>query len=236
MNMPLNTTANVSDPIAHARYNLIQQQIRTWNVADDTVLETLEQVHREDFVPAAYRSLAFVDMEIPLRGNPLTAQRDGQCMLKPLLEARLLQEVNAQQSDVVLEVGAGSGYMAALLARNAGQVVSIEIDPELAEMARANLERAGVTNATVRQADGAKDSIPEGPFDAIVLSGSVAEVPAQLLAQLRDGGRLVGIVGQEPQMRVTVVRKQGDRFEVTHPWDVNAPRLVNFGEPSGFKF
>lgn len=236
MNMPLNTTANVSDPIAHARYNLIQQQIRTWNVADDTVLETLEQVHREDFVPAAYRSLAFVDMEIPLRGNPLAAQRDGRCMLKPLLEARLLQEVNAQQSDVVLEVGAGSGYMAALLARNAGQVVSIEIDPELAEMARANLERAGVTNATVRQADGAKDSIPEGPFDAIVLSGSVAEVPAQLLAQLRDGGRLVGIVGQEPQMRVTVVRKQGDRFEVTHPWDVNAPRLVNFGEPSGFKF
>lgn len=236
MNMPLNTTANTNDPIAHARYNLIQQQIRTWNVASEQVLETLEQVHREEFVPAAYRSLAFVDMEIPLRGNPEAAQRSGQCMLKPLVEARLLQEVNAQKHERVLEIGAGSGYMAALLAYNAGQVFTLEIEPELAEMARANLQRAGVTNATVREADAARDTIADGPFDAIVLSGSVAEVPSQLLAQLAEGGRLVCIAGQEPQMRVTVVRKKGDRFEATNPWDVNAPRLVHFGEPSGFKF
>ena len=236
MNMPLNTTADISDPIAQARYNLIQQQIRTWNVADPKVLDTLEQVHREDFVPAAYRNLAFVDMEIPLRGNPEQAQHIGQCMLKPLLEARLLQEANAQPDDCVLEIGAGSGYMAALLARHAGQVVSLEIDPELAQMARDNLERAGVTNVAVRQADGALDTPPEGPFDVIVLSGSVGEVPSLLLAQLKDGGRLVGIVGQEPQMRVTVARKRGDRFELTHPWDVNAPRLVGFREPSGFRF
>ncbi|MDY0106034.1 MAG: protein-L-isoaspartate O-methyltransferase [Giesbergeria sp.] len=236
MNMPLNTTADTSDPIAQARYNLIQQQIRTWNVADDKVLETLEQVHRENFVPAAYRSLAFVDMEIPLRGNPEAAQRAGQCMLKPLVEARLLQEVNAQPKDRVLEIGAGSGYMAALLAHTAAQVVTLEINPELADMARQNLERAGIENVTVIQADGAQATGVDGPFDAIVLSGSVAEVPSQLLAQLCDGGRLVGIVGQEPQMRVTVVRKRGDRFEVSHPWDVNAPRLAGFGEPSGFKF
>lgn len=228
MNMPLNTTADTSDPIVHARYNLIQQQIRTWNVASDAVLDTLEQVRREEFVPAAYRSLAFVDMEIPLGG--------GQCMLKPIVEARLLQEVNAQKHERVLEVGAGSGYMAALLAYNAGQVVTLEISPALAEMARTNLERAGVTNATVRQADASRDAITDGPFDAIVLSGSVAEVPAQLLALLNDGGRLVCIAGLEPQMRVTVVRKKGDRFDATYPWDVNAPRLTGFGEPSGFKF
>lgn len=228
MNMPLNTTADTSDPIVHARYNLIQQQIRTWNVASDAVLETLEQVRREEFVPPAYRSLAFVDMEIPLGA--------GQCMLKPIVEARLLQEVNAQKHERVLEIGAGSGYMAALLAYNAGQVVTLEINPALAQMARANLERAGITNVTVHQADGAQAGIPDGPFDAIVLSGSVAEVPSHLLAQLNDGGRLVAITGQEPQMRTTVVRKTGDRFEAAYPWDVNAPRLSGFGEPSGFKF
>lgn len=236
MNMPLNTTANTSDPIAHARYNLIQQQIRPWDVADQKVLDTLEQVHREDFVPAAYRSLAFVDMEIPLRGNPETAVQNGQCMLKPNLEARLLQTLKVQKHERVLEIGAGSGHMAALLAYNADHVVTLEIDPELAQMARDNLERAGVTNVTVRQADGARDSVTDGPFDAIVLSGSVAEVPAQLLALLNDGGRLLTITGQEPVMRATLVRKQGDRFETTHPFDVNAARLAHFAEPSGFKF
>ncbi|NUN62438.1 MAG: protein-L-isoaspartate O-methyltransferase [Burkholderiaceae bacterium] len=236
MNMPLNTTADISDPIAQARYNLIQQQIRTWNVVDAKVLETLDQVHRENFVPAAYRSLAFVDMEIPLRGNPEVAQQTGQCMLKPLVEARLLQEVNVQPNERVLEIGAGAGYMAALLAHTAAQVVTIEINPELAAMARQNLEQAGIGNVTVIQADGAQANVVEGPFDAIVLSGSVAEVPPQLLAQLRDGGRLVTIAGQEPVMRVHRVLRKGDRFEVSFPWDTNAPRLLNFGEPTGFKF
>ncbi|HMZ87034.1 MAG TPA: protein-L-isoaspartate O-methyltransferase [Giesbergeria sp.] len=236
MNMPLNTTADTSCPITQARYNMIEQQIRTWNVVASAVLETLDQVHREEFVPEAYRAMAFVDMEIPLQGEPQAALRSGQCMLKPNVEARMLQDLQLTKDDRVLEIGAGSGYMAALMAYQAAQVMTLELDPQLAQMARNNLERAGITNASVRQADGAVDSLPEGPFDAIVLSGSVAEVPARLLAQLSDRGRLLAITGQEPVMRVTLVRRKGDRFEVSYPWDVNAARLQHFEEPSTFQF
>ena len=236
MNMPLNTKANTSDPIALARYNMIEQQIRTWNVFDRSVLDTLARVHREDFVPLAYRSMAFVDMEIPLQGDPDEAVRIGQCMLAPRVEARLLQELNLQKNERVLEIGAGSGYMAALLAQYADQVVTLEIDPALALLARENLERAGIRNASVRVGDGARSGIPDGPFDAILLSGSVAEVPSRLLDLLRDGGRLIAIAGQEPVMRVTTVRKQGSRFDVSYPWDTNTARLLNFAEPSAFRF
>jgi protein-L-isoaspartate(D-aspartate) O-methyltransferase len=115
-------------------------------------------------------------------------------------------------------------------------VVSLEILPALAEMAQDNLQRAGVTNAHVRVSDGSRDAVPEGPFDVIVLSGSVAEIPKHLLSMLRDGGRLAAIVGQEPVMRFTLVRRTGDRFDTTSPWDTIAPRLVGFAEPSGFSF
>ena len=236
MNMPLNTKANTSDPIEQARYNMIEQQIRPWNVFDRGVLDTLVRVRREDFVPLAYRSMAFVDMEIPLQGDPEEAVRIGQCMLAPRVEARLLQELNLQKTERVLEIGAGSGYMAALLAQHADQVVSLEIDPVLAAVARDNLERAGIRNASVRVGDGARSGIPDGPFDAILLSGSVAEVPSRLLDLLRDGGRLIAIAGQEPVMRVTTVRKQGSRFDVSYPWDTNTARLLNFAEPSAFRF
>jgi protein-L-isoaspartate(D-aspartate) O-methyltransferase len=157
-------------------------------------------------------------------------------MLQPCVEARILQDLQVKPTDRVLEIGAGSGYMAALLAARAERVVSLEIHPELAEMARENLRDAGVHNADVRQADGARDAIPDGPFDVILLSGSVAEVPGTLLGLLRDGGRLGAIVGNEPVMRFTLTRRTGDRFETTAPWDTIAPRLVNFPEPSGFTF
>ncbi|EER60370.1 Protein-L-isoaspartate(D-aspartate) O-methyltransferase [Acidovorax delafieldii 2AN] len=236
MNMPLNTSANISDPIAQARYNMIEQQIRPWNVLDADVLDLLAVVRREDFVPAAYRSLAFSDIEIPLLGDAEEAVRLGHSMLQPRLEARMLQDLRLLPTDRVLEIGAGSGYMAALLAHRAEHVVSLEIVPALAEMARDNLQRAGIANAHVRVSDGSRDAVPEGPFDVIVLSGSVAEVPQNLLAMLREGGRLAAIVGQEPVMRFTLVRRAGDRFETTQPWDTIAPRLVGFAEPSGFSF
>ena len=228
MNMPLNTSANTSDPVAQARYNMIEQQIRPWNVLDADVLDLLAVVRREDFVPPAYRSLAFMDIEVPLLGNDAEeAVRKGHSMLQPRVEARVLQDLRILSTDRVLEIGAGSGYMAALLAARAERVVSLEIHPELAEMARENLRDAGVQNADVRQADGARDAIPDGPFDVIVLSGSVAEVPSHLLSLLRDGGRLGAIVGGEPVMRFTLTRRTGDRFETTSPWDTIAPRLVN---------
>ncbi len=237
MNMPLNTSANISDPVAQARYNMIEQQIRPWNVLDFDVLELLAVVHRENFVPPAYRSLAFMDIEVPLLGNDAEeAVRLGLSMLQPRVEARILQDLQIKSTDRVLEIGAGSGYMAALLAHRAERVVSLEINPELAEMARENLRDAGVNNADVRLGDGARDAIPDGPFDVIVLSGSVAEVPTALLSLLKDGGRLGAIVGNDPVMRFTLTRRTGDRFETTSPWDTIAPRLVGFPEPSGFTF
>lgn len=237
MTMPLNTSADASDPIVVARYNMIEQQIRPWNVLDLDVLALLAAVHRENFVPPAHRSLAFMDIEVPLLGDDAQeAVRLGHSMLQPRVEARILQDLQIQPTDRVLEIGAGSGFMAALLAYRAERVVSLEINPELAEMARENLRDAGIENADVRQGDGARDAIPDGPFDVIVLSGSVAEVPSTLLSLLKDGGRLGAIVGSDPVMRFTLVRRTGDRFETTTPWDTIAPRLVGFAEPSGFTF
>ena len=236
MNMPLNTSADIRDPVEQARYNMVEQQIRPWNVLDAGVLDVLSRVRREDFVPPSYQGLAFMDTEIPLNPDVPLAERLGQVMLAPRLDARMLQDLQVKPTDRVLEIGAGSGYMAAMLAACAERVVTLEIDPDLVEFARENLRSAGVTNADVRQANGALDPIPDGPFDVIVLSGSVAEVPQSLLALLREGGRLGAIVGQEPMMRATFVRRTGNQFETTQPWDTVAPRLQGFAEPSRFTF
>jgi protein-L-isoaspartate(D-aspartate) O-methyltransferase len=215
--------------LEQARFNMIEQQIRPWNVLDTDILHLLSVVKREDFVPLAQKALAFVDMEIPL-GH-------GQCMLAPRVEARMLQDATVQKHEKVLEIGAGSGYMAALLAHRAQRVISLEIEPELAQMARANLQKAGVHNAEVRQLDGAKGVLAEGPFDVIMLSGSVAELPQSLLAQLKIGGRLIAIVGEEPIMCATLVSRSGEaEFKTSHAWDTVAPRLLNFPEPSRFHF
>ena len=223
--------------LEQARFNMIEQQIRPWDVLDADVLHLLSVVKREDFVPLAHKALAFVDMEIPLRSPSEAAMRLGQCMLAPRVEARMLQDVAVQKHEKVLEIGAGSGFMAALLAHRAQRVISLEIDAELAALARANLQKAGVHNAEVRHADGSKGTPVEGPFDVIVLSGSVAEVPQALLAQLKVGGRLAAIVGEEPMMRATFVTRVTDTgFRTVHPWDTLAPRLQNFPAPSRFTF
>jgi protein-L-isoaspartate(D-aspartate) O-methyltransferase len=223
--------------VEKARFNMIEQQIRPWDVLDPQVLELLSVLHREDFVPEAHKALAFVDMEIPLAGSAQEALASGRCMLAPKVEARMLQEVSPQPHEKVLEVGAGSGYMAALLAARAGSVVTMEIDPALARMARDNLARAGVANVQVREGDGAQGLPGEGPFDVIVLSGSVAEVPQALLAQLKVGGRLAAIVGADPVMRATVVTRTGETtYTTAQRWDTLAPRLRHFPEPSRFAF
>ncbi len=220
-----------------ARFNMIEQQIRPWDVLDVAVLHLLAVVKREDFVPLAHKALAFVDMEVPLRGSMDEAQRLGQVMLAPRVEARMLQDMAVQKHEKVLEIGAGSGYMAALLAHRAQRVISLEINADLVGMARANLQKAGVHNAEVRHGDGAKGVPVEGPFDVIVLSGSVAEVPQALLAALKVGGRLAAVVGDEPMMRATFITRVSDaECRATHPWDTVAPRLVNFAERSSFVF
>jgi protein-L-isoaspartate(D-aspartate) O-methyltransferase len=215
--------------VEQARYNMIEQQIRPWEVLDQAVLSLLAVVQREEFVPPACRALAFIDSEVPLA--------DGQCMLAPRVEARLLQELHLAGHEHVLEIGAGSGFMAALLARQSERVTTLEIRPTLAAMARANLQRAGITNAAVVEADGAQGWPSQAPFDAIVLSGSVSDVPAALLTQLKIGGRLVAIVGQEPVMHaVHIGRIAEQQFKRTLLFDTVAPRLSGFGEPTRFQF
>jgi len=215
--------------VEQARFNMIEQQIRPWDVLDGSVLSLLASVRREDFVPEQYKALAFVDTEVPLP--------NGQSMLAPKVEARLLQELAVDRQATVLEIGTGSGFMAALLGRRARQVVTLEIDDKLAALARSNLQRAGVGNVTVRHMDGSRGLSGEAPFDAILLSGSVAEVPPTLLAQLKVGGRLAAIVGQEPVMRATLFTRGAEHgFSSVELFDTVAPRLRNFGEPSRFRF
>jgi len=220
-----------------ARFNMIEQQIRPWEVLDARVLALLAQVRREDFVLQAHRALAFADMELPLT-HPAV---DGQAMLAPRVEARLLQDLAIKPIDRALEVGAGSGHMAALLAGMAQRVVSLEIDGPLARTARENLQCAGIANASVQLADACAQDFAacrsEAPWDVIVLSGSVAEVPSALLSLLAPGGRLATIVGQEPMMRATIItRTGGATFATAQPWDSVAPRLRHFPEPSRFRF
>lgn len=219
--------------VEQARFNMIEQQIRPWDVLEPSVLALLGRVRREDFVPQAHQSLAFVDTQVPL----IESSPDGACMLEPRVEARMLQELRLTPTDRVLEVGTGSGFMACLLAGLAAEVTSLEIHPELAELARRNLRHAGVDNVSVLHADASSGPAPGGPFDAIVLSGSVAEVPQALLQQLKPGGRLLTIVGQEPIMRARLfTRGAGQAFSHVDLFDTLAPRLLNFPEPSRFKF
>jgi protein-L-isoaspartate(D-aspartate) O-methyltransferase len=212
-----------------ARFNMIEQQIRPWNVLDLDILALLERVPRHAFVPAGSEALAYADVQLPL---PL-----GQCMLEPKIEARMLQDLALQPHETVLEIGAGSGYMAALLAEQAAHVVSLEIHPELVSLASANLARRGVRNVELVLADGATYISPHGPFDVIVLSGSVVQMPTFLFSQLKVLGRLMAVVGEEPMMRAHLVKGVSElKFETTQPWDAVVPPLVGFPAPSKFKF
>ncbi|WP_076997328.1 protein-L-isoaspartate O-methyltransferase [Variovorax sp. KK3] len=217
------------------RFNMIEQQIRPWDVLDFDILELLSQIRREDYVPRAHRSLAFFDMEIPLEGSKNKAP--GQVMLSPKVEARMLQDLHIQKHESVLEVGTGSGFMAALLAYRAAQVLTLEIDAGLATLAAENLRRNGVGNVEVRHGDGSVP-LPSGPtFDVIVLSGSVARLPQGLMGSLKMGGRMAAIVGDEPMMRAHFVTRVAEgKWDTLQPWDTVAPRLLNFPAPSRFNF
>lgn len=212
-----------------ARFNMVEQQIRPWQVLDPQVLHVLSNVPRELFVPPAYQALAYTDTDIPL-GH-------GEDMVPPRVDARLMHDLQLSGHDKVLDIGTGSGYLAALLAARAARVISLEINPALAQQARQNLQRAGVTNVDVQVADGSQGAPAEGPFDAIVLSGSVAEVPKALLEQLKLKGRLIAIVGDEPIMTATLFTRTGEATWTTQAlWDTQAPRLQGFAEPSRFHF
>ena len=218
--------------IEQARFNMIEQQIRPWDVLDAHVLQLLAVIKREDFVPLAHKALAFVDMEIPLGSIAL-----GQSMLSPKVEARMLQDLQIHKHETVLEIGTGSGFMTALLAHRAQFVTTLEIDPTLATSAGETLENNDVYNAKVIHANGSGDLGSFDTFNVIVLSGSVAQIPSSMLNMLKIGGRCMAIVGDEPVMRATLVQRVSDTaFETKQSWDTVAPRLLGFAETPRFQF
>ncbi len=215
--------------VEQARFNMIEQQIRPWDVLDTSVLNLLSAVRREDFVPAAHQAQAFMDLELPLSG--------GRALLAPRVEARLVQDLNLSKRDTVLLVGAATGYVAALLAHKAQRVVALEAQADLVAAARANLRKAGVNNAEVVHADGSQGHAAQAPFDVILLAGSVAQAPQTLLDQLKVGGRLLAIVGDEPAMQAMLFTRVAEG-QFTHQalFDTVAQRLPGFPEPSKFHF
>ena len=215
--------------IEQARFNMVEQQIRTWVVLDQDVLDLLFVVKREEFVPHACRRLAFADGEIPL-GH-------GAAMLAPKIEAQALQALQVKPHEKVLEIGTGSGYMAALLAAHAEHVWSVEIDPALAQLARANLARAGADNVTVENGDAAAGWPTRAPYDVIMVSGSVPVLAPELLSQLRIGGRLFAIVGDAPAMAAQRVTCVGDgEYRTVKLFETFAEPLRNAPCPPRFVF
>ena len=215
--------------IEQARFNMVEQQIRPWNVLDQHVLDLLLEMRREDFVPAAYRNLAFVDMEIPL-GH-------GEVMLTPKMEARIIQELAIKKTDKVLEVGTGSGYMTALLAREAKHVYSIEIVPELKEQAAEKLSTHGIHNVTLEQGDAARGWDRHGLYDVIVLTGSVPVLPEPFFASLNRGGRMFAVVGDAPTMEGKLITCLGEgSCRTTDLFETCIPPLRNALQPQRFTF
>ena len=213
--------------IEQARFNMIEQQIRPWNVLDQDVLDLLHVVKREQFVPAAYQNLAFADVEIPLPG--------GEAMLAPKFEARIMQETGVKKHETVLEIGTGSGYMAALLAHRAAKVTTVEINPETAELAKKNLANAGVHNVAVEVGNGAQGWEKGAPYDVIVISGALEVLPEAILKQVKVGGRVAAIVGQAPVMEAAIITRTGENaystvkvFETNVRYLTGAPALSHF--------
>ena len=184
-----------------ARFNMIEQQIRPWEVLDQRVLDLLFKVRREDFVPPAYRELAFADMEIPL-GH-------GEKMLAPKIEARMLQELGPAETDRVLEIGTGSGYSTALLASLASHVYSVDIVPEFTRTAGERLAAHGIRNVTLDTGDAAPGWDKHGPYDAIIVTASVPILPESFRASLKTGGRLLVVIGEPPVMEAQLITSAG---------------------------
>ena len=187
--------------LERARFNMIEQEVRTWEVLDQAVLDLLSRIKREDFVPAAYRSLAFIDMEIPL-GH-------GEKMLRPKLEARMVQDLALRPSDRILEVGTGSGYVTALLASLGGHVYSVDIIPEFTRAAASRLAAHGIANVTLETGDAARGWEKHRPYDVILLTGSTPLLPESFKASLKPGGRLLAVVGEPPVMQAQLVTSIG---------------------------
>jgi len=219
--------------LEQARTNMVEQQIRTWEVLDQDVLDLLYAVPREEFVPLSCRNLAFTDMEIPIG--------EGEKMWAPKMEARVLQELAPKRSDRVLEIGTGSGYLTALLAHRSAHVYSVEIRPALAAFGKANIARHGVDNVTLVVGDGA-NGLPAGltyggPYDIVVLTGSVPQIAGALLESLAPGGRAFAVTGELPVMSAGIVTSSGPgALRTVELFETLIAPLANCKRPSRFTF
>jgi protein-L-isoaspartate(D-aspartate) O-methyltransferase len=211
-----------------ARFNMVEQQVRTWEVLDPRVLDILRDVPREDFVPSRYRKLAFADLRIPLE--------QGQVMMKPLEEGRALQALAIEPGQRVLEIGTGSGFLAACMAGLGGQVVSVEIHADLAESAAARLERLQVQGVEVVQGDALSGFSPEGQFDAVVVTGSARQVPEAFKAWVAPGGRLFAVRGDSPAMEAVCLTRRGERWAEDSLFETDLPRLIGAEDRPEFDF
>jgi protein-L-isoaspartate(D-aspartate) O-methyltransferase len=216
--------------VEQARFNMIEQQIRVWEVLDQDVLDLLSRVRREEYVPPAYRGLAFADLEIPLGPRP------GQKMWAPKVEARVLQELKLRPDDRVLEIGTGSGYFAALLAHRSSHVTSVEIDEALHARAKETLARHRIENVALTCGDGAK-GWGDGSYDVIVLTSSVPVLPEAFLRQLKPGGRLFAVVGDPPVMEGRLLTRNAEgAVAATNLFETLLEPLQNAPQPERFVF
>lgn len=212
-----------------ARHNMVDNQVRTWNVVNARVLDVLGDLRREDFVPAAWRHMAFADMPLPL-GH-------GEIMMKPVVEGRLLQGVAPQADETVLEIGTGSGFLTACLARLTHHVTSVDLHAEFVNAARTRLAAAGADNVTLGVAEAVNEYQPQDVFDVIVVGGAVHTVPDRFTQWLKPGGRMFVISGESPAMRATLVQHDDDgRFRQTSLFETDLPYLVHGAPPKRFVF
>jgi protein-L-isoaspartate(D-aspartate) O-methyltransferase len=225
----MTTPADSQRDFERARFNMVEQQIRTWEVLDQRVLDLLFRLRREDFVPPQYRGLAFADMEIPL-GH-------GERMLQPKMEARMLQELQLSPADKVLEVGTGGGYMTALLASMAAHVYSVEIHEDFTRAAAERLARAGITNVTLETGDAARGWDAHAPYDAIVITGSLPVLPQGFVASLKTGGRLLAVIGEPPVMEAQLITAvDAGAYNTVSLFETCVAPLRNAMQPEKFVF
>lgn len=215
--------------MAQARHNMIEQQIRPWDVLDQRVLELIESLPRDGFVPKAYLKLAYADINIPLE--------HGQCMMAPKVEARMIQALNIKKTDIILEVGTGSGYVTALLAKSGKHVYSVDVYPDFVDGARPKLAELGIDNVTLEAGDAVSGWDSHGPYDVIAITGSLPSLPDSFMQSLKIGGRLFVITGQAPVMEAGIITRTAEQGWVKQTlFETVLPPLVNAPQPQRFVF
>jgi len=215
--------------LEQARLNMVESQIRPWEVLDQTILDLLLSIKREEFVPEKYRALAFADMEIPL-GH-------AEVMLAPKVEARMLQELGVRKTDRILEVGTGSGYVTALLSKLGGQVVSVERLADFSQSAERKLAGHAIANVRLAVGDAAEGWPEHAPYDAILLTSSVPALPDSFRSQLADGGRLLAVIGEQPVMTATLIKRVATgAFSSVGLFETCIAPLRNVRQPERFVF